>query len=67
MEDVAPQDQSQVWVRQCLARVEVRWLPSKLPKGGKLEGRVAVSMKQLKDGWHVRRAMAERALCIHFD
>ena len=64
---MATKDQSQVWVRQWLARVEVRWLPSKLPKGGVLEGRVAVSMKQLKDGWHASRAMAERALCIHFD
>ena len=55
-------NQSQVWVGQWLVRVEVRWLPSEV-----LEGRVAVSMKQLKDGWHVRRVMAERALCIHFD
>ena len=59
---MAPQDQSQVWVGQWLARVEARWLPSEV-----LEGRVAVSRKQLKEGWHVRRVMAERVLHIHFD
>ena len=56
-----------MWVRQWLARVEARWLPSALLEGRVLEGRVAVSMKQLKDGWHAGRVMAERALCIHFD
>ena len=64
---MAPQVQSQVWVGQWLARVEVRWLLLEVLEGRVLEGRVAVSMKQLKDGWHASRAMAERALCIHFD
>ena len=30
-------------------------------------GEMAVSMKQLREGWHATRAMAERVLCIHFD